>query len=214
MSESKRLLIVEDERIVALDLRRRLEKLGHEVVSHVVNGDDAVAAAKELHPDIILMDIRIEGPMDGIDTAATIRKKLHIPHIFLTAHSDEATIERAKQTDPDGYILKPFTDRDISLNIQIAEQKAKFRNELRLSELKFRSLVQNSSDIIIQVNADGKIIYVSPPIHRILGYNPELLIGSSLAGIVEKQDVIGLNNLFEQCDLMPIFETDDDNFEP
>ncbi|HAC16190.1 MAG TPA: hypothetical protein DCE78_09660 [Bacteroidetes bacterium] len=213
MLESKRLLIVEDERIVALDLRRRLEKLGHVVVDHVVSGDAAISSAAEHHPDLILMDIRIEGPIDGIDTAAKIRQKLHIPHIFLTAHSDEATIERAKKTDPDGYILKPFTDRDISLNIQIADQKAIFRNELRLSELKFRSLVQNSSDIIIEVNQGGQILYASPPLERILGYNPDLLVGTSLAGIVEKQDVSGLNKLFEQCGFIPVFDTEDVYFD-
>lgn len=189
MSTSKRLLIVEDERIVAMDLRRRLEKLGHVVVGNVANGNDAIQMASEHHPDLILMDIRIEGDKDGIQTAAIIRELLHIPHIFLTAHSDQATIDRAKQTDPDGYILKPFTDRDIALNIEIADQRAKFRNELRLSELKFRSLIQNSSDVIFQIDATGKIIFVSPSISRLLGFNHKELTGKHISEIVVAEDL-------------------------
>lgn len=189
MSTSKRLLIVEDERIVAMDLRKRLEKMGHTVVGNVANGNDAIRLATEHRPDLILMDIRIEGDKDGIDTAAIIRSSLHIPHIFLTAHSDQGTIDRAKQTDPDGYILKPFTDRDIALNIQIADQRAIFRNELRLSELKFRSLIQNGTDVILQVDEYGNILFVSPAVTRILGYKSDDLIGKSIAEIVLHEDL-------------------------
>lgn len=189
MSTSKRLLIVEDERIVAMDLRKRLEKMGHTVVGNVANGNDAIKLATEHLPDLVLMDIRIEGDKDGIDTAAIIRNTLHIPHIFLTAHSDQGTIDRAKQTDPDGYILKPFTDRDIALNIQIANQRAIFRNELRLSELKFRSLIQNSTDVIFQIDETGNVQFVSPAVTRILGYKSEDLKGRVISDIVLKEDL-------------------------
>ncbi len=189
MSNSKRLLIVEDERIVAMDLRKRLEKMGHTVVGNVANGNDALRLATEHLPDMVLMDIRIEGDKDGIETAEIIRRNLHIPHIFLTAHSDQATIERAKHTDPDGYILKPFTDRDIALNIEIANQRSIFRNELRLSELKFKSLIQNSSDVIFQIDESGNILFVSPAITRILGYSSDSLTGKSISEIVVKEDL-------------------------
>lgn len=189
MSTSKRLLIVEDERIVAMDLRMRLEKMGHKVLGSVANGNDAMQLATEHRPDLILMDIRIEGDKDGIDTADIIRRTLHIPHIFLTAHSDQATIERAKKTDPDGYILKPFTDRDIALNIQIADQRAIFRNELRLSELKFRSLIQNGSDAIFQIDESGSILFVSPAVKRILGFTTEELIGKDISDLVVVEDL-------------------------
>lgn len=198
MSEKKRLLIVEDERIVAMDLRRRLEKMGHEVVTSVARGDAALQAVAEHMPELVLMDIRIEGDMDGIDTAAIIHDKYHIPHIFLTAHSDQATIDRAKKTDPDGYILKPFTDRDIALNIEIAEQRARFRNELRLSELKFRSLIQNSSDLIIEVNEFGQVIFCSPQIHRLLGYDVAQVVGKKLDTFVRDTDLGKLSRLFGQ----------------
>jgi signal transduction histidine kinase len=189
MSISKRLLIVEDERIVALDLRRRLEKLGHIVVGSVANSDDAIKFANEYLPDLILMDIRIEGDIDGIETAAFIRDSIHIPHIFLTAHSDQATIDRAKKTDPDGYILKPFTDRDIALNIEIADQRATFRNELRLSELKFRSLIQNSSDVIFQLDESGTIIFASPAVKRVLGFDQMDVNGKSISELIVEEDL-------------------------
>lgn len=198
MSEKKRLLIVEDERIVAMDLRRRLEKMGHEVVTSVARGDAALQAVAEFMPELVLMDIRIEGDMDGIDTAAIIHDRYHIPHIFLTAHSDQATIDRAKQTDPDGYILKPFTDRDIALNIEIAEQRARFRNELRLSELKFRSLIQNSSDLIIEVNDSGQVIFCSPQVRRLLGYEVEQVVGKRIDTFVRDTDLDKLSSLFSQ----------------
>lgn len=198
MSEKKRLLIVEDERIVAMDLRRRLEKMGHEVVTSVARGDAALQAVADHMPELVLMDIRIEGDMDGIDTAAIIHDRFHIPHIFLTAHSDQATIDRAKQTDPDGYILKPFTDRDIALNIEIAEQRARFRNDLRLSELKFRSLIQNSSDLIIEINELGQIVFCSPQVHRLLGYEVEHVIGQKLGSFVRDTDLNKLRRLLEQ----------------
>jgi len=189
MPAPKRLLIVEDERIVAMDLRRRLEKMGHVVLANVANSDDAIRTAMEEHPDLILMDIRIEGNKDGIDTAAIINERFRIPHIYLTAHSDQATIERAKKTDPDGYILKPFTDRDISLNIQIADQRAQFRNELRLSELKFRSLIQHSSDVLFQVDTTGNVIYASPSVYRLLSFEADALLGKPLSEIVESEDL-------------------------
>jgi signal transduction histidine kinase len=189
MSTPKRLLIVEDERIVAMDLRKRLEKMGHTVIENVANGNDALKLAAEHHPDLILMDIRIEGDKDGIDTASIIHNTLHIPHIFLTAHSDQSTIDRAKQTDPDGYILKPFTDRDIALNIDIANQRAIFRNELRLSELKFRSLIQNSSDVIFQIDASGTIVFVSPAVTRVLGFNPDVLQGTLISEVILSEDL-------------------------
>lgn len=188
MQRKSRLLIVEDERIVAMDLSRRLEQLNHEVVDIVSNGPDVFRAVEQHQPDLVLMDIQIQGDMDGIEAAAILRDKYHIPHVFLTAFRDEATIDRAKLTDPDGYIVKPFNDRDIQLNIDIALYKSKLRNELRLSELKFRTLIQNSSDIITVVRLDGTIDFVSPSVQRILGYKPERLLDQQIADYIHEDN--------------------------
>ncbi len=115
-----RILIVEDELLIAQNVSRKLKKMGYEVVDIVSSGEIAVQTAIAQHPDLVLMDIVIQGEMDGIDAATKIREQCHIPVIYLTAYADEKTLERAKLTDPLGYILKPFKDRDLRVTIEIA----------------------------------------------------------------------------------------------
>ncbi|HOX33343.1 MAG TPA: response regulator, partial [Spirochaetales bacterium] len=110
---NERILIVEDEKIIALDLQRRLERFGYSVVGMASDGMEAVALAKERAPDIILMDIMLAGGMDGIEAAGQIRDRYGVPVIFLTAYTDEKTLERAKEVEPFGYILKPFKEREL-----------------------------------------------------------------------------------------------------
>ncbi len=116
-------LIVEDEAIVSMDLRYKLEGLGYSVSAEVSSGEEAVAAASQLHPDVVLMDIRLSGEMDGIDAAAEIRRRFNIPVVYLTSHADEDTLARAKKTEPSGYILKPFYDAKLRAVIEMAERR-------------------------------------------------------------------------------------------
>lgn len=118
MREKKRLLVVEDERIVAVSLTKALERLGYEVVDMVATGEEAVQKAIESSPDLILMDISLQGPMDGIEASQTIHSRSKIPIIFLSAHSDKKLRERAKAIEPSGYIIKPFSERLLDLAIQ------------------------------------------------------------------------------------------------
>jgi len=118
--EAKRIFVVEDESIVSLEIQSRLKSLGYQVAGTASSGDEAIRKVLELKPDLILMDIRIKGNIDGIDTAAEIHKHLEIPVIFLTAYADEATLQRAKVTDPFGYIIKPFEERELEISIEIA----------------------------------------------------------------------------------------------
>jgi signal transduction histidine kinase/CheY-like chemotaxis protein len=115
-----RLLIVEDESIVAKDIQRRLKNLGYTVAGIATAGDTAIQQAEALKPDLVLMDIMLKGNMDGVDTAQQIRARLGIPVVYLTAHSDEGTLQRAKLTGPFGYVLKPFEERDLHTTIEIA----------------------------------------------------------------------------------------------
>ena len=108
-----RILIVEDERIVAGDIRSRLRRLGYAVVDMVSTGEEAIQRADVLHPDLVLMDIRLEGSMDGIQAADAIRSRLDIPVIYLSAFADKQTVERAKVTEPFGYLIKPFEDSEL-----------------------------------------------------------------------------------------------------
>ncbi|NDJ54664.1 MAG: response regulator, partial [Chloroflexi bacterium] len=114
------ILIVEDEGIIALDIQTRLNDMGYGTVARASNSFQAIEMAMQLRPDIVLMDIRLEGNTSGIEAADQIRVKYQIPVIYVTAHADEATIEQAKRTRPYGYILKPFKDDELRAAIEIA----------------------------------------------------------------------------------------------
>jgi CheY-like chemotaxis protein len=108
-----RVLVVEDDRVVARDIQHQLTRIGHTVVGVTPLGEDAVRLALESHPDLVLMDIRLEGDLDGVDAAQQIRDRGQVPVVFLTAYADDETLRRARVTDPFGYLLKPFEDSQL-----------------------------------------------------------------------------------------------------
>src|SRR5262245_25038560 len=116
----KRVLIVEDEALIAEELRQRLSRCGMHVVAAVYSSDAAIEHALRDRPDAILMDVRLKGAPDGIETARRIREHIDVAIVYLTAHSDRSTIERAKETSPDAYVLKPFQERDLLVAIEMA----------------------------------------------------------------------------------------------
>jgi CheY-like chemotaxis protein len=118
MHRPARVLIAEDERLVARDLERRLRGLGYTVVALVSTGTEAVDQALEQQPDMVLMDIRLRGEMDGIEAIASIRKLLNVRTIYMTAYTDEATLARAQATQPDAFLHKPFTSRSLQETLQ------------------------------------------------------------------------------------------------
>jgi len=125
-----KILIVEDEAIVTMDLRYKLEFMGYSVPAEISSGQEAVDAASRLRPDVVLMDIWLGGEMDGIDAAEEIRRRFNIPVVYLTSHADEDTLRRAKTTGPSGYILKPFYDRESVLQVGLGfrfQQDGRFR---------------------------------------------------------------------------------------
>ena len=118
-----RVLVVEDERIVALNLKQRLMRLGYEISAMAASGEKALAEIERTQPDVVLMDINIEGDIDGIETASRIPSEYHTPVIYLTAYSEQATLDRAKATKPYGYLLKPFSERELHATIQMALER-------------------------------------------------------------------------------------------
>ncbi len=132
-------LVVEDESIVSKDIQHSLKKLGYNVVGAAATGEQAVKLAVETQPDIILMDIMLKGEMNGIEAATQIRSETNIPVIFLTAYADESTLNKAKVTQPYGYIIKPFKEIDIHTSIEMALYKHKKEAEV----LKERDLLFN-----------------------------------------------------------------------
>jgi signal transduction histidine kinase len=121
--DRSRILVAEDEGIVALSIQRYLESFGYEVPAVVVSGEEAIQQTEQLQPDLILMDIRLKGALDGIEAAEEIRAQFDIPIIYLTANSDETTLQRAKLTEPFGYLVKPFGDKELHTTIQMALYK-------------------------------------------------------------------------------------------
>lgn len=128
MSSSK-ILVVEDDIVSSMDLRKRLKRLGYNVCGTLTKGEDVITQFESLSPDIILMDIQLEGEIDGIDTALKLQESYDIPVIFLTSIVDDSTFERAKISQPFGYIIKPTLDRELQINIEIALYKSKIEKE-------------------------------------------------------------------------------------
>jgi len=126
---SEKILVVEDEGIVLLHIKKTLERLGYIVSGIAATGEDAIMRALEDRPDLVLMDVVLRGAADGIDAAEKIRALFAIPIIYLTAHADETTLQRAKVTEPFGYIVKPFKERDLFISIEFALYKSRAEAE-------------------------------------------------------------------------------------
>ena len=179
--ESTQILVVEDESIVAKDLARRLQDRGYAVPVVVSSGADAIQKAAETRPGLILMDIHLRGEMDGVEAAAQIRARFDIPVIYLTAYADEATLERAQRTEPFGYILKPFEERELQATIKIALYKHQVERRLKESEARYRGLYrglfENANDGIVSMSLDGMITTVNRGLEVMLRWPREELIG-------------------------------------
>ncbi|HEY0796705.1 MAG TPA: response regulator [Acidisarcina sp.] len=131
LSADTRILVVEDERIVGLHLRQQLIKLGYKVIAVVSSGEDALKIVKERKPDVVLMDIHIDGDIDGIETAGRLPPEAGIPVIYLTAFAGESTLQRARATKPYGYMMKPFSERELHATIQMALERRREDQEMR-----------------------------------------------------------------------------------
>jgi len=167
--ESPRVLIVEDENIVALDIRRNLKKAGYLTVDIVPSGEETLERFEELQPDLILMDIHLQGSIDGLETARAIRKKFSVPVILLTAYADDSTIERAIVSEPFGYIIKPFEQKELKIAIEMALYRHRLEKKLQYSEERFRKLFEDdlSGDFI--ASADGRILMSNEAFKDIFG---------------------------------------------
>ena len=149
-----RVMVVEDERIVALHLKQQLLKLGYDVVGVAASGEHALRLVNELRPDVVLMDIHIEGPIDGIETTERIPAELMVPVVYLTAYSDEETLARARETRPYGYLLKPFTPRELHATIQMVLERRRADVASRDSEARLEQLVEVRTAELVLANRE------------------------------------------------------------
>ncbi len=187
-----RILIVEDEKIVALDLQSRLEGHGYQIIGIASSGERAVELARESRPDLILMDITLRGETDGVQAAEEIRKRQDVPVIYVTAHADNRTLERAKITGPFGYVLKPFEERELYTAIEMALYKHGVDRRLRESERALSTTLRSIADAVITADSEGNVTFMNPVAERLTGWTSQDAMGRALTEIcLLKEDEAG-----------------------
>ena len=184
MNKKIKVLVVEDESIVGVDLKQTLIKLNYQVLDVVRTGEDAIKIAIEKKPDVILMDIMLSGKISGIEAVKRIKEDIDVPVIYLTAYADDKTIQSAKLTDPFGYILKPYDEGDLHSSIEMAIYKHETNTKLKESEERYRALVE-LSPIAIGIHSEGKVVYVNSAGVKLFGAKSEKeLIGKPIMELV------------------------------
>lgn len=164
-----RILVVEDESIVAFDITSRLQRLGHDVVGTARSGDAAYLLCDRHRPDLVLMDVQIEGEEDGIEVAERIREAFETPVVFLTAYADPRTLERARRAGALGYIIKPFEQRDIEITVQMALGRSRIHRDLLRAHDDLRAVLDAQRHGTLLIERDGTIAFASRAALRMLG---------------------------------------------
>ena len=183
------ILVVEDESIVAMDLRYKLQDLGYSVLATSRSGEDALERVAELNPDLVLMDISLDGEMDGIEAAGHIRERFDIPVIYLTALADEETLKRAKVTEPIGFVLKPITETALRTAIETALYKHGMDRSRSIERERWLSAVLNSTaDGVITFDNDGTVTFMNPVAEVLSGWNQRDALGKTLAVVLTLSD--------------------------
>ena len=175
-----KILVVEDELIIAKGIEKRLMALGYAVAGTVSSGEDALAKVIETAPDLVLMDIHLQGNMDGVETAEKIRSVADIPVIYLTAYADPESLSRAKLTEPFGYIVKPFQDHTLRSAIEMALYKHQMESSLKRSEQWLATILWSIADAIIATDAQGFITFMNPIAAALTGWEPKEALGREL----------------------------------
>lgn len=185
-----KILVVEDEGIVAMDLQTTLEDLEYIVTAVVDSGEIAIEKAKETQPDLVLMDIRLAGKIDGIQAAAIICSELEIPVIYLTAYADKETLKRAKLTLPFGYLIKPFEERELHTAIEMALYKHQIETQLREKSQWFTAILQSIGDGVIANDNKACVTFMNPIAENLTGWQQEEALGKNLLEVFQILDEI------------------------
>jgi PAS domain S-box-containing protein/putative nucleotidyltransferase with HDIG domain len=195
----EKVLVVEDEYIVGKNIQMGLESFDYLVPHIATSGETAIELIENEHPDLVLMDIVLRGRMDGIETARAIRSRTDIPVIFLTAYTDEAILERAKMSEPYGYIVKPFEQRELHSAIQIALYRHGMEQKYKESEESYLSLISNIPEVSWIVDNRGKTAFISPNVKKVLGYTSGEIFRDTTGLLLKKihpEDAVGFTNAY------------------
>ena len=181
----KKILVVEDNAIIARETSERLKRLGYTVTGIVARGSDAVENARTNRPDLILMDINLKGEIDGIEAAGQIAEFSDAPVIYLTAYSDDATLQRAMQTKPVAYLIKPFKERELYSNIEMAIYKHKVEKKTGMSE-ETDEIIRALADLpecVIVVDNGNRILFLNRSASRLTGFSADETRGTPISTV-------------------------------
>src|SRR5262245_3384414 len=171
------IMVVEDESIVAEDMKAMLEGFGYTVPAVAFSGEEAVSKAFDTHLDLVLMDIVLKGQMSGVEAVERIRSRRNFPVVDVTAYADEKTVRRAKATEPYGYILKPFDARELQTAIEIALYKHQMEKKLHESEQRLSMTLRNIDDALITTDSRGRVTFMNPRAEALSGWSQEEGVG-------------------------------------
>jgi PAS domain S-box-containing protein len=184
----KEILVVEDEVIIGMEIEDRLKELGYYVLGVVSTGAAAIETAARSQPDLILMDVMLKGDLDGIETAEQIRTESDIPIIYLTAYADNNTVERAKVTEPFGYLVKPFEERELHTTIEMAFYKHRMEKRLRESEQWLNTVLRSIGEAVIATDKKGRITFMNPVAEAITHWQQADALGQAFDQVVHIVD--------------------------
>jgi AmiR/NasT family two-component response regulator len=193
---TRRILVVEDENVVALNIRTRLVELGYAVVGMAVTGESALAMIEAMaagdRPDLVLMDVKLKGDIDGIEAASAVRDRFDIPVVYLTAYTDVNIVDRAKITEPYGYVIKPFAATDLRTAIEIALYRHQVDRLARKREKLLNSTLASIGDALVTTDLDQKITFLNPSRRKPDWlYSARRNVGSSFNQVVQMLDSEG-----------------------
>lgn len=207
------ILIVEDERITATHTKKILEKFGYQVKELVASGEEAISKAEELDIDLVLMDINLQGKMDGIEAAEIIRNRFEIPIIFISAYSDEETIQRAKLTEPSGFLVKeaiellnkPFDQNELQTTIEITLYRNRIEKRIREHERWLEAVLNSISDAVIATDSSRQIKFMNMLAENLTGWIEADAIGMEIQDIFQILDTEStLKKISEETVTVPI----------
>ncbi len=187
----KRVMVVDDEAVITTQLEERLKSMEYDVVGTASSAEESVSLARELCPDLVLMDIVMKGELDGIDAARTIKEDMDIPVIFLTAYADDKFINRAMQVEPFGYIVKPYRESEIKANIEIALYRKELERDQKQAEQRIRKLflaIEHNPYMIMIMDAEGQVEYANSSFVQLTRYSMNEVVGKN-ASFLKSDDI-------------------------